>query len=691
MSAPGPDLTRQAVNLFSSGRLSEAEILFQRAVDEDPQNHQALMMVGLCKRGLNQIDEALKCLARAAEIGDGNSMVHYHHGRLLAEAGRTDEAREALAQAVSLNPNFIEARTMIGAVSIQRGDLTRAVSELRTALRINPDHVPAMAALARALVEQGEADEAHKVASHAVKVGPESAAAQDAMARVFLLQGHADFAEKCIRNALAAQPENGELHASLASILRQRNRDRDALAHYREALTRNCGGVEAALEAAGCMIRLNDQTNAMNLLEQAAQRWPGHRGVTLRLAELRLKARDATRARELVASIDDGRIDVEMLKIRIARRLGEVKQMQSGLQALMNNPDARIAREGRLMAARMAVSDRDFDAGRNALEPLIESDPPDSGAALLWVELCRNTDRYEQACPPLERLLELDTLARNEREQICQLLANMYDQADQVEKAREYLDQCAWRPAPLLARVRPQVESGLLQRWLDHDWRAEEFGAPDDGLPSLVIVAGWPGSGRELIMAGLEAHPGITVLDPADETRRREALDLPLEPDEAGYIDESRISTGRKRFMRGVERPGSGIVVDPTWWEASAIPSLARHFPELRVLWPQSDPRDLALYWRFSGFIDIDQLTGIHAQEDQLWRSMSEHLPLNLISIERQRLLEAPEVALSEALGIDGDPAMGEAVRARIAAERILPEGRWAQYSGPEDNGRPAR
>lgn len=685
-------MTRQAVTLFSAGRLSEAEILFQRALDEEPENHQALMMLGLCKRGLNRIDEALKCLSRAAEIGDGNPLTHFHHGRLLAEAGRTDEAREALAQAVSLNPNFIEARTMIGAVSIQRGDLARAVSELRTALRINPDHVPAMAALARALVEQGEADEAHKVASRAVQVGPESAAAQDALARVFLLQGHADFAEKCMRNALAAQPENGELHASLASILRQRNRDRDALVHYREALTRNCGGVEAALEAAGCMTRLKDHTQAMNLLEQAAQRWPGHRGVTLRLAELRLKAGDPARARELIEPIDDGQIDVEMLKIRIARRLGEVEAMQSGLQALVHSPDARIAREGRLMAARMAVVDRDFDAGRSALEPLVESDPPDSGAALLWVELCRKTDRYEQACPPLERLLELDTMDRNEREQVCQLLANMYDQADRFDKAKHYLDRCAWRPAPVLALVRPQLESGLLQRWLDHDWKAEEFAAPDDGLPMLVIVAGWPGSGRELVMAGLAAHPGITMLDPADETRRRDALDLPLEPDEAEYLDESRIATGRKRFMRGVDRnPGAGFVVDPTWWEAGAIPSIARHFPEVLVLWPQCDPRDLALYWRFSGYVDVDELSAVHAQETQLWASMDEHLPLNRKVIERQRLLDSPEVALSEALGIDGDPAMGEAVRVRIGSERILPEGRWEKYAGLDGVGGSAR
>lgn len=684
MSAPERDLSQQAAKLFSERRFNEAERLFKRIVDADADNYQALMMLGLCRRGMNQFESALKCLARAAELGDGSAAAHYYHGRLLAEVGREDEAREALAQAIALDPNHVEARTLVGVLSIHRGDLARAISELRVALRARADHVPAMAALARALVMSGETEEAQALASRAVQLDPEQPAAQDAMARVYMAQGHLDFAEQCLRNALKKSPDAGELHGGLATLLRRKGQDREALNHYREAIRRNYGGAGVVLAAIGCLSRIGDHQQAWHLVEQALAKWPKDRTLTLRSAEMLLLAGDPAAARERVEQVDDGMGDIALFKARIAHALGEAEPAYARLEELVAAPQPEIAREARLMTARLKMLDRELDGARAALEPLMQSATPDPDAVLTWVEACRYLGEHERACEPLERLLASSETPDRDRGRMHQMLADLYDKADRPDDAARHMAHAGWQPAPHARTLAPQHATGLIDQWLDHDWRAEEFDVPDDDLPRLVLMAGWPGAGRELIAAALAAHSSVRRLDPEGARRRREALDIPMPPAEAESLPEATLHTGRRRFLRGFEGSrDAGPVVDFGWWEGTAIPVLARYFPELVVFKPEVDPRDLELFWRLGGYAAIDELRAAHAQEEQLWQRVADHLPIRIVEVPRSDLVEHPERAvatLADALGLEAEPGMVEALEATVAQWRLPPEGRWRAY-----------
>ncbi|NKI34588.1 tetratricopeptide repeat protein [Wenzhouxiangella sp. XN79A] len=686
MSAPEPDLSRQAAKLFSDGRYNEAERLFERIVEAEPENWQALMMLGLCRRALNKYEAALKSLSRAAELGDGSAAAHYYHGRLLAELGREDEAREALAQAVALDPNHVEARTMMGVMSIHRGDLTRAISELRVALRARADHVPALAALGRALVQAGQVDEAHSLASQAVKLDPDHPSAQDAMARVYLAQGHVDFAEQALRNALKKAPDSGELHGGLAAVLRTKGQDREALTHYREAIRRNYGGASSVLGAVTCLTRLGDQQQAWQLLEQAREKWPTDRTLALRSAEMQLLAGDPAAARERIAEVDDGMADVALLKARTAHALGETDEAHAQLGELQASPQPRVAREARLMAGRLGMLDGDLDGVARALNPLMESATPDPDAVFVWVEACRALERFDDACEPLERLLASPEVDAANHPRLHQMLASLYDRADRPDAAMRHLDQAAWVAAPHARVLAPQHGTGLIEQWLDHEWRAEEFEVPDDDLPPPVLLAGWPGAGRELIAAAIAADPSFRPLDPEGARRRREALDIPMPPSEAEGLPEATLHTGRRRFLRGFENSrAAGPVIDFGWWEATAIPVLARYFPELIVLMPEADERDLELYWRLSGYAAIDELRAAWRQEQALWAQVEAHLPLRIVRIPRGQLRDAPDravAAIRAALGQGAESTMLEGLQAASRRQSFPPEGRWAAYPG---------
>lgn len=689
MSAAESDLSQQAAKLFSERRFNEAERLFKRIVDADADNYQALMMLGLCRRGTGQFESALKCLKKAAELGDGSAATHYYHGRMLAELGRDDEAREALAQAVALDPNHVEARTMMGVLSIQRGDLARAISELRVALRARADHVPAMAALARALVQSGDVDEAHKLASQAVQINPDQPAAQDAMARVYLAQGHVDFAEQCLRNALKKAPESGELNGGMAAILRRTGRFREALKHYREAIRRNYGGSDVVLGASECLTRVGDPQQAWQLIEQARQKWPKDRALNTRSAEVRLLNGEPDSALEIVEAIDDGMADLALLKARIAHAQGNTGDAYAQLEGLTADPQPQVAREARLMTGRLKTLDRDLEGARAALEPLMQTATPDPDAVYTWVEACRHNGQPLEGVDAMERLLASSEIQPRDHGRLHQMLGNLHEEGDQPEKAAPHLLEAAWIPAPHARVLAPQHSSGLIGQWLDHDWRAEEFDVPADDLPRPVLIAGWPGTGREILAAAVGAHPAVRQLNPEAAARRREALDIPMPPTEAEALPEATIHTGRRRFLRGFEDTRSaGPVVDFGWWEATAIPVIARYFPELVVLKPEADERDLELYWRLGGYAAVDELRQAYRQEEQLWQHVEDHLPIRIVRIPRAELSGDPEKAvgaIAEALGLEVDPAMHDALK-RAAEQLQLPaEGRWKAYEGRFD------
>lgn len=680
------DLTRQGLQLYSARRYAEAERIYRKLREQDPDDHNAILMLGLCRRGQGDLQGALRLVEESLEKGDGDANAHFYHGRFLVEAGRQEESREALAQALALDPNHIEARALVGLISVQRGDHQRAVTELKTALRAKPGHVPSLAGLARALVSLGQVEEAHAYAAKAVELDENNPAAQEALARVFVQQGHLDFAEKALRNALKQQPDNGELHSGLGSVLKHQHRNREALEHYNKAIERGFGREETVVNAAICLSRLGDFQQARRLLEMAHEQAPTMVDVKLRLAEARMMTGDAGSGRELLEPLPDAPA-VKFMRARLARALGEQDEAIEQLESLIGGDDAEADRDARLQIVRwLAREDEpDFKRGKELLKPLLDRKPPSGDATLLFASFARRCDRIGEACDAVEKLVGDDSVSEADRKRLHNMLANLYDEADEPSQAVSHAAQGAYRAAPNAPRLETQHSRGTLQKWLDHEWQQMNVAAPDDELPLPLIVAGWPGSGRELLLAALGQASDVDVLDPERESNRLDALDLPFDPEKLVQLDPQRRKIARKRFLRGHDQSGEKkVVLEPGWWEASAIPALAGHFPGMRVLMPTVDSRDLELQWRFDGYVALDALRREYDRERQLWEKMAKYLPIDLVEIPRAELLDDPEAALErvcERIGIDFEPPMAEAAKSLRDAERYIPDGRWERYA----------
>jgi len=686
MSAPDAGLNRQAMKHYQTGHFREAEQLFRRLLQQDPKNWQFALMLGLSRHSQGDSDEGFKWVKRSVELGDGQPSTHYYYGRLLTDSGKPSAAREQFAQAIALDPNHVEARTGMGLVSLISGDHKRAVGELKTALRANAKYIPALLALARALVDLEQFDEAWPYANKALQAAPESAVPQEIMGRVLFGMGQLDPAEKCFRNALSLRPDHGELHARLADVLRVRHRDQDALQHYVKALESQYGGPEVVINASVCLERIGDVPQARMLLQKAAGRWPEDRSILLRRAELALVGGEPDAAGEILAKLDQAAPEVVMMQARLADAKGDSVSARDMLERLVEADTEGEHRQARLLLARMRsnVDPDDIESAREPIASLLKRDPPVPDAVLVWAMICENAGDFSAACQALEDLLASDSVSDQDRPVLHNRLANCYDKADGKALAWANWQKGAWRTAPHAQRLGAQRSSGVLDAWLAHDFNEFDARAFDDGFPEPVVIAGWAGSGREILLTPLAGHPQVAVLDPQGETRRLEALGLPAEPASLLGAARETMQLARKRFMRGIQRgEPPAVTLETGWWEASAIPALVRHFPGATIVLPVVDPADLALQWRVEGYADVDKMVEVYRKELELWRRMRDKLDLNVIEIGRRELLEDAAGTfdrLCNELGIEPAPAARELAVRICDATRFVAEGRGSRY-----------
>src|SRR6056297_2142450 len=670
MSAPDAGLSRQAMKLYQSGHFREAEQLFRRLQQQNPENWQFALMLGLSRVSQGDRDDGVKWVERSVELGDGQPSTHYYYGRLLTDAGKPSAAREQFAQATALDPNHVEARTGMGLVSLMSGDYKRAVGEFKTALRANANFIPALAALARSLVELGQFDEAYPHANKALQADPDSPVSLEMMGRVLFGQCQLDMAEKCFRKALELRPGHGELHARLADVLRVRHRDQEALEHYVKAMENQFGGAEVVINTSVCLERIGDVPQARMLLQKATRRWPEDRSIALRQAELAMVGGDPDAAGELLSKLDQADPEVVMMRARLADATGDSAAARDMLEPLVEADTEGEHRQARLLLARMRsnVEPKNTESAREPIAALLKRKPPVPDAVLVWAMICENAGDFGAACQALEDLLASEAISDQDRRILHNRLANCYDQADEKALAWANWQKGGWRIAPHAQRMEAQRGSGVLDAWLAHELNDLDTRAFDDGFPEPVIVAGWPGSGREILLTPLARPAG---------------------PDAVLGAGRETMQLARKRFMRGAGRDKlPPATLEPGWWEAAAIPALVRHFPGATIVLPVVDPADLALQWRIDGYADVEGMIGEYRKELELWRRMRDRLDLNVIEIGRAELLEDPAAAfgrLCSELGLEPAPDARKLAVRICETQRFVPAGRGPRYEPMAD------
>lgn len=219
---------RETVNLadqcFSSGRLPEAEAFCQSILKTNPNQPDALHILGMiaCRTGKNEI--AVGLIKKSLALKSDNVAAYFNLGIVLIEQSAWDEAGENFRKAISFKPDYAEAYDFLGFTLLMRNKLEEAVINCQKAIDLKPDFAKAHNNLGIALKEIGKFEEAVSSFEKALAIKPDLADAHGNLGAALEFLGRFDEAAASYRNAVMIKPDYAIAHWNLADYqLRQQD------------------------------------------------------------------------------------------------------------------------------------------------------------------------------------------------------------------------------------------------------------------------------------------------------------------------------------------------------------------------------------------------------------------------------------------------------------------------------------
>jgi protein O-GlcNAc transferase len=259
-----------AVQLHLGGKLDEAESAYRRILSNQPDNPDALHLLGVIAYQRKRHEEAIDLITRAVALGSKVPEYRNNLGNAYLAQGRFDEAEACYRKALKLNPKYADALNNIGNVLKEKGklqesvrayrmalkldssraeihnnlglalerlsELEQAIQQYREATRINPGFIDAYANLGGALKTQGRLNEAIENCSQALAINPTHARALLNMGNAYSEMGQIEKGTVCFRDAIQADPNMCEAHLNLGHTLREQGEKKDASVHFQKAV-----------------------------------------------------------------------------------------------------------------------------------------------------------------------------------------------------------------------------------------------------------------------------------------------------------------------------------------------------------------------------------------------------------------------------------------------------------------------
>lgn len=209
VSAPkGTDLLRDAMAEHSAGHVDNADRLYGRLLDREPDHPDALHLRGVLLAQRGQAAEARASIERAIAVRPDEAMFHNNLGNVCVELQRLDDAEAAYRRAIELDPGRLDAVNNLGVLLSRRGRAEEAERILLALVEVAPQFVDARQNLAGHYLRQGRYDEALQQGMKGLITAPRSPVLRRILGAGYSMAGMRDEALELYRRWLADEPAN---------------------------------------------------------------------------------------------------------------------------------------------------------------------------------------------------------------------------------------------------------------------------------------------------------------------------------------------------------------------------------------------------------------------------------------------------------------------------------------------------
>ena len=163
------DRLSQASALQRAGRFTEARALYEALLRDDPDQPDALHLLGVVRARLGEPEAAAALIERALALRPGHPTYSFNLGNASRALGRSDQALAAYRHASEAKPDFVKAILARGNLLFELGAYGDSEAAYRQALEIEPRHPAALARLVLLLERSHRLGEAEAVLKRALQ------------------------------------------------------------------------------------------------------------------------------------------------------------------------------------------------------------------------------------------------------------------------------------------------------------------------------------------------------------------------------------------------------------------------------------------------------------------------------------------------------------------------------------------
>jgi predicted O-linked N-acetylglucosamine transferase (SPINDLY family) len=314
-------LLQQALGLIHAGQLSQAAGLCRQALAREPQNFNALQLLGHVTLQGGDYASAVTWLAAARAVNPANARLHSNLAVALLGLKRSHEALQCCDTAIGLDPKLPEARCNQGNALMALDRPSEALAAYMSTLALAPSFYDAYVGRSNALVALGRYDDALSSCERAQQIVPQSLEAWCLRGSILLRLKRAEEALAAFDRALSLNVSSAEAHNNRGTALRELKRFDDALVAYWRALELRPEFAEVFCNVANIGLDRGHIEAAVGYCDRALSIRPGFlealniRGTALRLLK-RYSEAASTYATILQAAPDYGQAASYLLSSR---------------------------------------------------------------------------------------------------------------------------------------------------------------------------------------------------------------------------------------------------------------------------------------------------------------------------------------------------------------------------------------
>jgi protein O-GlcNAc transferase len=225
-----------AFEYYQAGNFQQVERICKKILKRQPENFDALQLLGGGYYKFGNYDLAIKYIKKALNFNSNSPEIHFNLGNAFLAKGQFDNAIACYQKTIKLNPNFYNAYINLGPVFQAKGKLDEAITYYQIAIELNPNLPDAYYNLGTVFQTKGQLDEAITYYQIAIKLNPDLPDTHYSLGTVFYIKGQLDEAITCYQIALKLNPYLVNAYYNLGSALQVIGRQDKALAAYDMAL-----------------------------------------------------------------------------------------------------------------------------------------------------------------------------------------------------------------------------------------------------------------------------------------------------------------------------------------------------------------------------------------------------------------------------------------------------------------------